>query len=219
MATICTFILLLVAAMMNNYGIKILDMNRQANEDTTDPYSKYYMKEVWSYPLNSPLRSQLGGLVLVQDYWVDVDEDSIKDDNELKDMVFFAIPRLFKIVALDLSGTRTSPNIIPQYYGDMYVQNDQGNYASEIRDMEISAGDQVLYVTDMQQDLVLLDMSISGNNINSKSPGERYLGAIHTSGYSQYGLTIDADLKLAVVGQADKGVAVIKLGNPEIKFV
>jgi hypothetical protein len=33
MAPICTFILLLVAVMMNNFGIKLIDMNRQANED------------------------------------------------------------------------------------------------------------------------------------------------------------------------------------------
>ena len=45
MAPICTFILLLVAVMMNNFGIKILDMNRLANEDTTDPYSRYNMLE------------------------------------------------------------------------------------------------------------------------------------------------------------------------------
>ncbi len=101
----------------------------------------------------------------------------------------------------------------------MRVKNEQGEYASNIRDMEISSEDQVLYVTDMNQDLILLDMRISGTDITSKSSEERYLGNIRTSGNSQYGLTIDPDLKLAVVGQADKGVDVIKLGNPEIKFV
>jgi hypothetical protein len=215
----CTFFLVLAVVLVNNYGIKILDMNRMANEDPNAPYSKYNMKEVGSYQLTSTLRDLLSGLVLVEDYWVDVDEDSIRDENELKDMVFFAIPRLFKIVALDITGKETSPNIAPKFYGDMYVQNDQGKYAANMRDMEMSTGDQVLYVTDMQQGLVLLDMSISGENINSKSPEERYLGGIHTSGYSEYGLTIDPDLKLAVVGQADKGVDVIKLGNPEIKLV
>jgi hypothetical protein len=117
MAPICTFILLLVAVMMNNFGIKILDMNRQANEDTTDPYFKYYMKEVGSYPLSSTLKDLFGGLVLVEDYWVDVDEDSIKDDNELKDMVFFAIPSMVQIAAFDITGTGTSPNISPEFYG------------------------------------------------------------------------------------------------------
>jgi hypothetical protein len=45
MAPICTFILLLSAGMMNNFGIKILDMNRQANEDPNEPYSRYNMLE------------------------------------------------------------------------------------------------------------------------------------------------------------------------------
>ena len=62
-------------------------------------------------------------------------------------------------------------------------------------------------------------MSISGKDFSSKSSEERYLGDIHTSGHSQFGLTIDPDLHLAIVGQADKGVDVIKLDNPEIKFV
>jgi hypothetical protein len=45
MAPICTFILLLSAGMMKNFGIKILDMNRQANEDPNEPYSRYNMLE------------------------------------------------------------------------------------------------------------------------------------------------------------------------------
>ncbi|MGD2086465.1 MAG: hypothetical protein PVH61_09810 [Candidatus Aminicenantes bacterium] len=77
----------------------------------------------------------------------------------------------------------------------------------------------VLYATDMQKGLVLLDMSISGKNIYSKSSEERYLGNIQTSGHSQFGLIIDEELKTAYVGQQDKGVDVIKLGNPEVKFV
>ncbi|MFC2146848.1 hypothetical protein ACFLRT_05745, partial [Acidobacteriota bacterium] len=185
----------LAVVLVNSYGIKILDMNRQANEDPTAPYSKYTMLEVGSYQLPLTLESQLGGLVLVEDYWVDVDKDGRRDEqedndeeedirsmeknisakDELKDMVFFAIPRMFKIVALDITGTGTSPNIYPDIYGVLQVKNEQGEYALNIRDMEMSAGDQVLYATDIQKGLVLLDMSISGQDLYSKSSEERYL--------------------------------------------
>jgi len=221
----------LAVVLVNDYGIKILDMNRRDNEDPTAPYSKYTMLEVGSYQLPPTLQSQLGGLVLEEDYWVDLDrdglrgeeedndEDEISGEDEERDMVFFAIPRKFKILVLDITGTGTSPNIYPSFYGTLLVQNEQGEYAMNIRDMEMSAEDQVLYATDMQKGLVLLDMSISGKDIYAKSSKERYLGDIHTSGHSQFGLIIDEELKTAYVGQEDKGIDVIKLANPEIKFV
>ncbi|MHC4397532.1 MAG: Ig-like domain-containing protein, partial [Planctomycetota bacterium] len=53
----------LAVVLVNNYGIKILDMNRQANEDPNSPYTKYSMLEVGTYQLDVTLQNQLGGLV------------------------------------------------------------------------------------------------------------------------------------------------------------
>jgi RHS repeat-associated protein len=221
----------LAVVLVNNYGIRILDMNRQDNEDPIDPYSKYNMLEVGSFQLPTSMRDMLAGLELVEDYWVDIDQDGIRgeeenidedevsEEDEKRDLVFFAIPKIYKIVVLDITGTAASPDIYPESYGQLQVQEEQGDPAVNMRDLEISKEDQVLYATDMQKGLVLLDMSISGKNIYSKSSQERYLGNIHTSGHSQFGLIIDEDLNTAYVGQQDKGVDVIKLGNPEIKFV
>ncbi|MCP4148614.1 MAG: RHS repeat protein, partial [bacterium] len=47
----------------------------------------------------------------------------------------------------------------------------------------------------------------------------RILARIATTGSSQFGLTIDEELNTAYIGQMEKGLDIVKLANPEVKFV
>ena len=65
------------------------------------------------------------------------------------------------------------------------VKNEQGDPAVNIRDMEMSSGDQVLYATDMQKGLVLIDMSISGEGNSEFLPGTFSLFLFRTHIFQQ----------------------------------
>ncbi len=221
--------------LVDYYGLKLLEINRSESEnpDTTDPYARYSMLEVGNYQV--PDRKHLQGLVLAENYWVDIDRDKRKDaeenndeeqDNDIigrnitkedeeRDMVFFAVPSLQKIVILDV--TEPSKNMTP--YGEFKVEDGQGNYAQYIGEMAISKEDRVLYAADMQKGLILLDANLSGEYWDAKNQDKMFLGNIATSGASRFGIVIDEQLNTAYVGQADKGMDIIKLANPELKFV
>ena len=147
------------------------------------------MNQVGTYTLPSTMRNLLAGLELAEDYWVDMDEDGrrgeaedndedeVSGEDEERDLVFFAVPSSKQIIVLDIT------NIQEIYaYGVLTVKNDQGEYAINMRELVLSAEDRVLYATDMQMGLVILDMSISGRTLDSKTSTERFLGRINTSG-------------------------------------
>ncbi|MFC2146617.1 DUF6531 domain-containing protein, partial [Acidobacteriota bacterium] len=228
-------------------------------------------------------------LVLAQDYWVDIDEDgrggidedsdieideevigqNITGKDETRDVVFFGIPTIRKLVVVDVteiyykedaSGKRIDEGRWqPGWSLDFtYVKDAQGYYAGNMREMQLGREDRVLYVTDINMGVMVLDAHLSGKKLfrnwetfiqgSSSDPGSNttqgdevvkiadlfsgfygvqalsnpeswYLGDINTSGKSQFGLLIDEDLNMAVVGQQTKGVDVVKLAQPEITFV
>jgi hypothetical protein len=124
-----------------------------------------------------------------------------------------------------------------------------------IRELELVREDRVLYVTDINVGVMVVDAHLTGRKLFKKwenfmnmedtttaaganeivkiadlfsgfygvqtldNPDLWYLGDINTSGKSEFGLLIDEDLNMAVVGQMDKGVDIVKLGQPEITFV
>jgi hypothetical protein len=124
--------------------------------------------------------------------------------------------------------------------------------------MKLGREDRVLYVTDLNMGVMVLDAHLSGKKLFANwetfmqgpgsdpdpntTPGDEtikiadlfsgfygarylsnpldwYLGDINTSGKSQFGLLIDEDLNMAVVGQESKGLDVMKLAQPEITIV
>ncbi|NIN34178.1 MAG: hypothetical protein GTO60_03360, partial [Gammaproteobacteria bacterium] len=205
------------------FGIRILDVT-----DADHP------KE-WAF-LNLGKNENLAGLDVALDYWVDVDLDGRKGDEEdldtekdindtpemrevnareeLKDLLFFTVPSEGKVYVVDFTnhpGAGAELNIkktIP--IAD----------ARLIGDIRLSEKDQLLYAADNILGLVLLDVSFNGHTLDrAEEEEDRVLGTIDTSGKSQFGITIDEDLNVAYVGQLEKGVDMVKLANPEVKFV
>jgi hypothetical protein len=124
-------------------------------------------------------------------------------------------------------------------------------YAGNMRELQLGREDRVLYVTDINMGVMVVDAHLSGKKLFRNwetfmqgpetgaaetltvtdlfsgfygvqaitNPESWYLGDINTSGKSQFGLLIDEDLNMAVVGQESKGVDIVKLAQPEISFV
>jgi RHS repeat-associated protein len=193
------------------FGIRILDVT-----DADHP------KE-WAF-LDLGKNENLAGLDVALDYWVDLDTEKDINDTpemrevtakeELKDLLFFTDPSEGKVYVVDFTNH-------PGAGGELNIKKTipiaDARYIGDIR---LSEKDRLLYVADNNLGLVVLDMSFNGHTLDrSGDETDRVLGTIDTSGKSQFGITIDEDLNVAYVGQLEKGVDMVKLANPEVKFV
>jgi len=215
------------------FGIKLLDLNQP---QSSDPMSEYSLKEIAR--CRAGVNSQMGGLVLATDYWVDIDADGRRGDaedndgdedflkmgkyissaEEQRDMVFFTIPKISEVVMVDITDIKENLTIF-NAFGRLEIKDERGMKAMTMGDMALSAGEQVLYLTDKELDLVKVDVHLSGNYLDKAGSEKRILGRVHTSGASHFGLVIDEDLNMAYVGQFERGIDVVKLANPELKLV
>jgi len=75
------------------------------------------------------------------------------------------------------------------------------------------------YANDVSNGLVVVDMHLTDKTSIGEDSGDRVASIIPTRFHSKFGLTVDTDMNLAYVGDLDKGVNAIKLGNPKIKLV
>ncbi len=212
-----------VAMLIDYFGVKILKVN---DPDQPEPWGYYSLGT----------RRHVKGLEVALDYWVDYDKDgrrgpeedadetqdkeetfrkrNITAEDEERDLLFFALPSEGKIYVLDFTqhpgdgGQLTLKKQVP-------LEN-----SSRIADMVLLEDEQRLYVTDGGLGLVIVDVSFPGDSLDINSgEAQRILAVIQTSGSSRFGLAIDEELHTAYVGQMDKGVDIIKLANPELKFV
>ncbi|MCP5054733.1 MAG: hypothetical protein GY940_46640, partial [bacterium] len=194
--------------LVDYYGLMLLDVTQPS-----------YPVELSTHELLS--RQRLSGLELARDYAVDIDkdgrvgEDEENDDDaifakdEQRDLVFFTIPSTRQVFIINIEDPASTAT-----YGAIFVKGSGG-----ISDIVMDEEKQVLYVTDVHRGLVLIDASFAGAYMDPGTQETRILATIETSGSSHLGLTIDKDLNIAYVGQNGKGVDVIKLGNPSLKFV
>jgi hypothetical protein len=88
-----------------------------------------------------------------------------------------------------------------------------------IIDIALNERDQTLALTDLGLGFALLDMKFSQAADPDVKNRDRILQTVQTAGSTQKGLLLDKELNIAYVGQEDRGVDVIKVGNPRVKFV
>ncbi|NIO63441.1 MAG: hypothetical protein GTN53_06240, partial [Candidatus Aminicenantes bacterium] len=252
-----------------------------------DKYKKYLMKEVGDYNIGinhhftNLVLAEDYWVDIDEDGRGEIDEDNdiqidqqrtgqnITGKDETRDVVFFAIPTIRQLVIVDVteiyykedaSGKRIDEGRWQPGWSlnFRYVKDAQGYYAGNMREMQLGREDRVLYVTDINMGVMVVDAHLTGRKLFRNwetfmkgpetgaaatggeeaetltiidlfsgfygvhaisNPESWYLGDINTTGKSQFGLLIDEDLNMAVVGQQSKGVDIVKLAQPEITFV
>ena len=220
---------IIAVLLVNYYGIKILNVTnpgllQTASECTSTTSPCWNVKkqvEQGYYPLGT--RSHLTSLEVVTDYWVDIDndrrkgeeedldEDDINSAMEKIDLAFFSIPSTGKLYIINIS--KLNGDRVP-YYGEIALSDPTG-----LGDIYLDKENRTLYVNDVSEGLIVVDMHLTNKTSIGEGSGDRVTSIIPTQFNAKFGLTVDTDLNIAYVGELDKGVNAIKLGNPKIKLV
>jgi RHS repeat-associated protein len=199
---------IIAVLLVDNFGLKLLDVTRTASPLELGSY----MMPVQGFHLNS--------LMVVHDYWVDIDKDGLKDqdededddettaDMEKKDLAFFNVSGTQKLFIIDITDPQS-----PQKYGTILIEDSRS-----FGDLFLDEKNRTLYINEMNLGLVVVDVDFSGKTLEGDG-SDRVLSTAKNYGTSRFGLVVDTELNLAYVGKATQGVDIIKLDNPQLKLV
>lgn len=196
--------------LMDYYGLKILNLSQPA-----------IPREEGVFQI--PVRKHLSGLSVALSYPVDLDRDGnlgeeedrdsdpVLSSEEKKDLAFFSIQSQQEILIIDITNRAN-----PIYLGSIKLST------TSIGEIYLSKESRTLYVNAGK--LFLIDMNEPtgfGSVMDRDGDGmdDRIVGIISTNGSARFGLVIDEELNLAYVGNMDRGIEALKLGNPEVRIV
>ncbi|MCP4214577.1 MAG: RHS repeat protein, partial [bacterium] len=190
---------IMAAIQVQNFGIKLLDISRIGEDPVKGEYKTG--------------GGAVGGLDTAIDFAVDFNNDGKTEVFEKKDLLFVTTTTGNSVTVLDI-GNPVSPTV----FRTIEVTDGAGTAISGMKELVVDKEDNTLYVGS-NSGYFMLDVTFSGNDEVNDTSGSRILSVIKQSNPTGCTLTVDTDLNLAYVGRGTKGMDVLKLGNPELKFV
>jgi hypothetical protein len=143
----------------------------------------------------------------------DLDDDKRFGENETGDFAFFTLPDSREVFILDIANRGATFDKV-----GAFVLSDAGG----LGDMFFSRESRKLYVCDLSQGVYVLDLKNPlgfGADANYDGVDDRVSAVIQTRVAARYGLVVDERLQMLYVGDVDRGIESVKMGNPQIKIV
>ncbi|MCP4217510.1 MAG: RHS repeat protein, partial [bacterium] len=191
----------MVAALVENFGIKILDVSVFGESDIC----------IGQYETDG---NAMGGIDVAAGYEVDENGDGIYQPFEKKDLLFFTTAAGSTLQVLDIS-TPAAPTV----YRTIVMATAEVPDISGMVDLEINESSKTLYISS-GAGLITMDAAFSrDDDIQVDTGGDRILSIVKTANAAGKGLAVNTDLDIAYVGKGNKGLDVVKLRNPEIRFM
>ena len=143
----------------------------------------------------------------------DLDADKRFGENETGDFAFFTLPDSREVYILDIANRGATFDKV-----GAFVLSDAGG----LGDMFFSRESRKLYVCDLSQGVYVLDLKNPigfGADANYDGVDDRVSAVIQTRVAARYGLVVDEKLQMLYVGDVDRGIESVKMGNPQVRIV
>jgi RHS repeat-associated protein len=203
--------------LVDYYGLKMLDVTKPAQIVPEGTYALPSRNHVNG--LNVALKygyldkDNDGRVGEYEEAGLDLDKDKRFGEDETGDFAFFTLPDSREVYIMDIANRGATFDKV-----GAFVLGDAGG----LGDMFFSGESRKLYVCDISQGVYVLDLKNPigfGADANHDGVDDRVSAVIQTRVAARYGLVVDERLQMLYVGDVNRGIESVKMGNPQIRIV
>ncbi|MCP4217762.1 MAG: hypothetical protein GY765_24185, partial [bacterium] len=188
----------MAALLVDNFGVRILDVTNPADMTLQGEYEA--------------AGESMGGIDVAAGFDYDADQNGTVETHEKKDLLFFTTNAHNAVNVLDIS-TPSAPTL----FREIEVNDRDGNASLGMLDLYVNKEEKALYISS-KLGFITMDATFAADDSLTDTSGDRIISIVKTADNSQRGMVVDAALGIAYVGQQDKGLDIIRIANPKIKF-